>query len=267
MKYICIVLACSISVLFTGCSIHQSMDSYINQLEDNTQKETTSDLSGKVYTYPYGDVAIASDSNIVTLGEQAVVTTGDNNISITVFKFKIAHSLYDLEEFSGYYQGDFIKNVKEMSFNNNLSDDGTFICGFDDKSNTVILYLKALITNNSDYETTCDLNQLKIVDMNETRTAYREIFSCSDFIFDKMQSFGRESAYYSFRPGESIETVMIYVIPEKKINSYRCENGKNIIVSSSEYDYANLYLRCNASGERNSCSGEYYIHLDLGGID
>lgn len=259
-------------ILLYGCNTNQSMDDYYNQ-ESKTESVSENMKSKEIY-FSYDKVSLGKDVRIVSEGEDVDLQINNEltqrecrDINISVIDSEIGFSIYDIEKYAGYDESEFISKIEQLNeieggLNYHLLENGTFTCPIDG-INSQLFLLKVIIKNESDAEVYISLGNIQIVRLDNAMKNYESIGFVNDFLFDKMTSTDGYKGFCEIQPNETIETILMYIYPEQRIDSYLSKNGVNTVMNKSEYDYENLYLRCNATGNLQSESGEYYIKLDM----
>ncbi len=237
-------LFCMIGIILfilQGCSVNQGMDDYT--IPPTIQEAASSEI--KTFVEPEPEkISLLSDVHYIKRGD--TVNIPRTSISVTFKDMKIIDSMYELEQFAGYDENDFIDKIKYICAPDSILVNGMTI---DENGqmhiyseDTKIIAVKINCINTSDKDIETYIGDMKVVDIDSSRDNFSYISTLADCFIDKMQSVDSYRSRYSFGANEKSDMVLIYVIPER--------------------NYSNLYLRCSY-GVRDCISGESFLKVEM----
>ncbi len=277
------VVAMTAVCALSGCNSITNMgksDIDIKEYESRTEENSSISNIQRVNNYA---VNVNYDSHDIT--EKCYITgfktevpiTGedafaDDSVTVTVQDCKVTDSLDDISDFAEKNESAFVNRIIWYHRNPLIN---TYIYNEDDGTITMagqgsagmkasLIMFKETYKNNSDNEVIMNMSMMDIVYIDKENHKYIDVLDNYEVLYDAMYDENETNyrSYYTLKPHEEFETVVVYIIPEKQINSYRVVDGYNTVdIKATDYDFDNMYLRCRVGNKNEFKEGEYFIAL------
>ncbi len=260
------------AVSLSGCSGKDEVvkDNTIQQTESEKQKTTESTPDGVVkYTKEY----LLNKPDYVERGSDILLDSYDydrktatHSISLYLGDIKICNSIYDISDFAGYDESEFLDYIKGKYDKNyvgsiyKLQDDGSIIFG--ENVGTDIILSKQKYTNMSDETIKFNIYGADAVAMvDEDNYNYYHLAIGTEIITDKISTLKQNGGLYSLQAGESVEMVMVYIIPARHIDEVKIENSLLTATKMSDYDYDKICLKFRRYLSGSNLDNECFVKI------
>ena len=241
------------AVSLSGCGGKDKVvnENPIQETESEEQKTTESTPDGVIkYTKEYllnKPEYIEKGSDILLDSYDYDRKTANHSINLYLGDIKICNSIYDISDFAGYDESEFLDYIKGKYDKNyvgsvyKLQDDGSIIFG--ENVETDIILSKQKYTNMSDETIKFNIYGADAVAMvDEDNYNYYHLAIGTEIITDKISTLKQNGGLYSLQAGESVEMVMVYIIPARHIDEVKIENSLLTATKMSDYDYDKMCL-------------------------
>lgn len=260
------------AVSLSGCSGKDEVvkDNTIQQTESEKQKTTESTPDGVVkYTKEY----LLNKPDYVERGSDILLDSYDydrktatHSISLYLGDIKICNSIYDISDFADYDESEFLDYIKGKYDKNyvgsiyKLQDDGSIIFG--ENVETDIILSKQKYTNMSDETIRFNIYGADAVAMvDEDNYNYYHLAIGTEIITDKISTLKQNGGLYSLQAGESVEMVMVYIIPARHIDEVKIENSLLTATKMSDYDYDKICLKFRRYLSGSNLDNECFVKI------
>ena len=242
----------------------------IQETESEEQKTTESAPDGVIkYTKEY----LLNKPDYVEKGSDILLDSYDydrktdtHSISLYLGDIKICNSIYDISDFAGYDESEFLDYIKVRYDKNyvgsvyKLQDDGSIIFG--ENVETDIILSKQKYTNMSDETIKFNMYESDAVAMvDEDKYNYYNLDIGTKIITDKISTLKQNGGLYSLQAGESVETVMVYIVPALHIDVVKIENNKLTATKMSDYDYDKMCLKFRRYLSESNIDNECFVKI------
>ncbi len=244
----------------------------IQETESEEQKTTESTPDGVIkYTKEY----LLNKPNYVERGSDILLDSYDydkktatHSINLCLGDIKICNSIYDISDFADSDESEFLDYIR-LRYDKNyvgsvykLQDDGSIIYG--ENVETDIILSKQKYTNMSD-ETIrfnmCGFDAVAVAMVDEDKYNYYNLDIGTEIITDKISTLKQNGGLYSLQAGESVETVMVYIIPARHIDEVEIKNGRLTATKMSDYDYDKMCLKFRRYLSESNLDDECFVKI------
>ena len=266
------------AVSLSGCGGKDEVvnENPIQETESEEQKTTESAPDGVIkYTKGYllnKPDYIEKGSDILLNSYDYDRKTATHSISLYLGDIKICNSIYDITDFADYDESEYYDYIKfldyiKLKYDKNyvgsvykLQDDGSVIFG--ENVETDIILSKQKYTNMSDETIRFDMYGFDAVAMvDEDKYNYYDLAIGTEIITDKISTLKQNGGLYSLQAGESVETVMVYIIPARHIDEVEIKNGRLTATKMSDYDYNKMCLKFRRYLSENNLDNECFVKI------
>lgn len=242
----------------------------IQETESEEQKTTESTPDGVIkYTKEYllnKPEYIEKGSDILLDSYDYDRKTANHSINLYLGDIKICNSIYDISDFAGYDESEFLDYIKGKYDKNyvgsiyKLQDDGSIIFG--ENVETDIILSKQKYTNMSDETIKFNIYGADAVAMvDEDNYNYYHLAIGTEIITDKISTLKQNGGLYSLQAGESVEMVMVYIIPARHIDEVKIENSLLTATKMSDYDYDKMCLKFRRYVSESNIDNECFVKI------
>lgn len=260
------------AVSLSGCGGKDKVvnENPIQETESEEQKTTESTPDGVIkYTKEYllnKPEYIEKGSDILLDSYDYDRKTANHSINLYLGDIKICNSIYDISDFAGYDESEFLDYIK-LKYDKNyvgsvykLQDDGSIIFG--ENVETDIILSKQKYTNMSDETIKFNIYGADAVAMvDEDNYNYYHLAIGTEIITDKISTLKQNGGLYSLQAGESVEMVMVYIIPARHIDEVKIENSLLTATKMSDYDYDKICLKFRRYLSGSNLDNECFVKI------
>lgn len=260
------------AVSLSGCGGKDKVvnENPIQETESEEQKTTESTPDGVIkYTKEYllnKPEYIEKGSDILLDSYDYDRKTANHSINLYLGDIKICNSIYDISDFAGYDESEFLDYIKGKYDKNyigsiyKLQDDGSIIFG--ENVGTDIILSKQKYTNMSDETIKFNIYGADAVAMvDEDNYNYYHLAIGTEIITDKISTLKQNGGLYSLQAGESVEMVMVYIIPARHIDEVKIENRLLTATKMSDYDYDKICLKFRRYLSGSNLDNECFVKI------
>lgn len=260
------------AVSLSGCGGKDKVvnENPIQETESEEQKTTESTPDGVIkYTKEYllnKPECIEKGSDILLDSYDYDRKTATHSISLYLGDIKICNSIYDISDFADYDESEFLDYIKGKYDKNyvgsiyKLQDDGSIIFG--ENVETDIILSKQKYTNMSDETIKFNIYGADAVAMvDEDNYNYYHLAIGTEIITDKISTLKQNGGLYSLQAGESVEMVMVYIIPARHIDEVKIENSLLTATKMSDYDYDKMCLKFRRYVSESNIDNECFVKI------
>lgn len=260
------------AVSLSGCGGKDKVvnENPIQETESEEQKTTESTPDGVIkYTKEYllnKPEYIEKGSDILLDSYDYDRKTATHSINLCLGNIKICNSIYDISDFADYDESEFLDYIKGKYDKNyvgsiyKLQDDGSIIFG-ENVGNDIILS-KQKYTNMSDETIKFNIYGADAVAMvDEDNYNYYHLAIGTEIITDKISTLKQNGGLYSLQAGESVEMVMVYIIPARHIDEVKIENSLLTATKMSDYDYDKICLKFRRYLSGSNLDNECFVKI------
>ena len=260
------------AVSLSGCGGKDKVvnENPIQETESEEQKTTESTPDGVVkYTKEYllnKPEYIEKGSDILLDSYDYDKKTATHSINLCLGNIKICNSIYDISDFADYDESEFLDYIKGKYDKNyvgsiyKLQDDGSIIFG--ENVGTDIILSKQKYTNMSDETIKFNIYGADAVAMvDEDNYNYYHLAIGTEIITDKISTLKQNGGLYSLQAGESVEMVMVYIIPARHIDEVKIENSLLTATKMSDYDYDKICLKFRRYLSGSNLDNECFVKI------
>ena len=260
------------AVSLSGCGGKDKVvnENPIQETESEEQKTTESTPDGVVkYTKEYllnKPEYIEKGSDILLDSYDYDRKTATHSINLCLGNIKICNSIYDISDFADYDESEFLDYIKGKYDKNyvgsiyKLQDDGSIIFG--ENVGTDIILSKQKYTNMSDETIKFNIYGADAVAMvDEDNYNYYHLAIGTEIITDKISTLKQNGGLYSLQAGESVEMVMVYIIPARHIDEVKIENSLLTATKMSDYDYDKICLKFRRYLSGSNLDNECFVKI------
>ncbi len=260
------------AVSLSGCGGKDKVvnENPIQETESEEQKTTESTPDGVIkYTKEYllnKPEYIEKGSDILLDSYDYDRKTAIHSINLCLGNIKICNSIYDISDFADYDESEFLDYIKGKYDKNyvgsiyKLQDDGSIIFG--ENVGTDIILSKQKYTNMSDETIKFNIYGADAVAMvDEDNYNYYHLAIGTEIITDKISTLKQNGGLYSLQAGESVEMVMVYIIPARHIDEVKIENSLLTATKMSDYDYDKICLKFRRYLSGSNLDNECFVKI------
>ena len=260
------------AVSLSGCGGKDKVvnENPIQETESEEQKTTESTPDGVIkYTKEYllnKPEYIEKGSDILLDSYDYDRKTATHSINLCLGNIKICNSIYDISDFAGYDESEFLDYIKGKYDKNyvgsiyKLQDDGSIIFG--ENVGTDIILSKQKYTNMFDETIKFNIYGADAVAMmDEDNYNYYHLAIGTEIITDKISTLKQNGGLYSLQAGESVEMVMVYIIPARHIDEVKIENSLLTATKMSDYDYDKICLKFRRYLSGSNLDNECFVKI------
>ena len=260
------------AVSLSGCGGKDKVvnENPIQETESEEQKTTESTPDGVIkYTKEYllnKPEYIEKGSDILLDSYDYDRKTATHSINLCLGNIKICNSIYDISDFADYDESEFLDYIKGKYDKNyvgsiyKLQDDGSIIFG-ENVGNDIILS-KQKYTNMSDETIKFNIYGADAVAMvDEDNYNYYHLAIGTEIITDKISTLKQNGGLSSLQAGESVEMVMVYIIPARHIDEVKIENSLLTATKMSDYDYDKICLKFRRYLSGSNLDNECFVKI------
>ena len=260
------------AVSLSGCGGKDKVvnENPIQETESEEQKTTESKPDGVIkYTKEYllnKPEYIEKGSDILLDSYDYDRKTATHSINLCLGNIKICNSIYDISDFADYDESEFLDYIKGKYDKNyvgsiyKLQDDGSIIFG--ENVGTDIILSKQKYTNMSDETIKFNIYGADAVAMvDEDNYNYYHLAIGTEIITDKISTLKQNGGLYSLQAGESVEMVMVYIIPARHIDEVKIENSLLTATKMSDYDYDKICLKFRRYLSGSNLDNECFVKI------
>ncbi len=260
------------AVSLSGCGGKDKVvnENPIQETESEEQKTTESTPDGVIkYTKEYllnKPEYIEKGSDILLDSYDYDRKTATHSINLCLGNIKICNSIYDISDFADYDESEFLDYIKGKYDKNyvgsiyKLQDDGSIIFG--ENVETDIILSKQKYTNMSDETIKFNIYGADAVAMvDEDNYNYYHLAIGTEIITDKISTLKQNGGLYSLQAGESVEMVMVYIIPARHIDEVKIENSLLTATKMSDYDYDKMCLKFRRYVSESNIDNECFVKI------
>lgn len=260
------------AVSLSGCGGKDKVvnENPIQETESEEQKTTESTPDGVIkYTKEYllnKPEYIEKGSDILLDSYDYDRKTANHSINLYLGNIKICNSIYDISDFADYDESEFLDYIKGKYDKNyvgsiyKLQDDGSIIFG--ENVETDIILSKQKYTNMSDETIKFNIYGADAVAMvDEDNYNYYHLAIGTEIITDKISTLKQNGGLYSLQAGESVEMVMVYIIPARHIDEVKIENSLLTATKMSDYDYDKMCLKFRRYVSESNIDNECFVKI------
>ena len=280
MKKKLVIIIVIITIMFCGCSKASVNDIYSTRSATTKNGENQTEVSTHIaQDNSYKNISV--DIKKYNLGETATVTgstsfsSGQKKFSVTVEKVMIGDNLNDIRQLIDEESANrFSKLLHTRDFDITINEDGS-MQSYCDNMDMNAVFVKLKITNNQSETLKMDLKQLELYNLSTVngsiqilKTRYANVS-----MIDKFQTEDSWCEWYSFAPGETLETVVMFPYERELVleTVYKTikDSNNNIISDSMEVTkkednpLKNVYLYADLNGNSQMQDGDCFMELGI----